>query len=55
MKKVSLNQVLVMNAYWVGLSFMWTSLHVIILPAVLLHWCPKRRRTPTWACSPSLA
>ncbi len=24
------------NAYWPGLSFMWNSLHLIILPAVLL-------------------
>jgi MFS family permease len=44
MKKVSLNQVLVMNAYWVGLSFMWTSLHVIILPAVLLHLVPEAQK-----------
>ncbi|OGO37426.1 MAG: hypothetical protein A2W35_16195 [Chloroflexi bacterium RBG_16_57_11] len=31
---------LVLNAYWVGLSFMWNSLHVIILPAVLLLLVP---------------
>lgn len=31
---------LVLNAYWVGLSFMWNSLHPIILPAVLLNFVP---------------
>jgi len=29
------------NAYWLGLSFMWNSLHPLILPAVLLHLVPE--------------
>ncbi len=32
-KNLSLIQMLVLNAYWVGLSFMWNALHPIILPA----------------------
>ena len=41
MKKLSLQQLLGMNAYWLGLSFMWNSLHPIILPAILLHLVPE--------------
>jgi len=40
-KRISLSEMLALNAYWVGLSFMWNSLHVIILPAVLLHMVPE--------------
>ncbi len=40
-KPLSLVQILVVNAYWIGLSFMWNSLHVIILPAVLLTMVPE--------------
>jgi MFS family permease len=32
---------LVLQVYWLGLSFMWNSLHVIILPAVLLTMVPQ--------------
>ena len=35
---------LFLNSYWAGLSFMWTGLHVIILPAVLLHFVPDQRK-----------
>lgn len=42
MRKATLKDVLVLNAYWVGLSFMWNSLHVIILPAVLLFMVPEQ-------------
>lgn len=38
---MSLPCLLTLNAYWFGLSFMWNSLHVIILPAVLLHYVPE--------------
>ena len=31
---------LILQVYWLGLSFMWNSLHVIILPAVLLTMVP---------------
>jgi MFS family permease len=41
MKHVNLLNLLVLNAYWFGLSFMWNSLHVIILPAVLLNFVPE--------------
>lgn len=40
-KRISLPEMLALNTYWVGLSFMWNSLHVIILPAVLLHLVPE--------------
>ncbi|RPI66679.1 MAG: MFS transporter, partial [Geobacteraceae bacterium] len=43
-KKLSLPQLLVLNAYWVGLSFMWNSLHPIILPAVLLSYVPDAKK-----------
>src|SRR5512141_199678 len=43
-KKLSLPQMLVLNAYWVGLSFMWNALHPIILPAVLLNFVPDANK-----------
>jgi MFS family permease len=43
-KKLSLPQMLVLNAYWVGLSFMWNALHPIILPAVLLNYVPDAKK-----------
>lgn len=44
MKKLSIPQLLVLNAYWVGLSFMWNALHPIILPAVLLNYVPDAKK-----------
>ena len=44
MKKLSLTQLLTLNAYWIGLSFMWNSLHPIILPAVLLNYVPDAKK-----------
>ncbi len=44
MKKLSLSQLLTLNAYWIGLSFMWNALHPIILPAVLLNYVPEARK-----------
>jgi MFS family permease len=41
MKKMNLKDLITINMYWVGLSFMWNSLHPIILPAVLLHLAPE--------------
>ena len=41
MNRVNPFNLLVLNAYWFGLSFMWNSLHVIILPAVLLNFVPE--------------
>jgi len=40
MKKAKLHSLVTMNIYWLGLSFMWNSLHPIILPSVLLHIVP---------------
>jgi Na+/melibiose symporter-like transporter len=44
MKKISLPQMLVLNTYWVGLSFMWNALHPIVLPAVLLNYVPNAQK-----------
>jgi MFS family permease len=44
MKKLKLPELLVLNAYWVGLSFKWNALHPIILPAVLLNFIPDARK-----------
>lgn len=47
MKKVNGWYMFVLNAYWIGLSFMWNSLHVTILPAVLLNYVPETQKN-TW-------
>ncbi|KAF0110190.1 MAG: major facilitator superfamily protein [Chloroflexi bacterium] len=47
MKHVSGWYLFVLNAYWIGLSFMWNSLHVTILPAVLLNYVPETQKN-TW-------
>ncbi len=47
MKKVSVWYLFIINAYWIGLSFMWNSLHVTILPAVLLNYIPETQKN-TW-------
>ena len=47
MKKRKLPELLLLNAYWVGLSFKWNALHPIILPAVLLNFVPDARKN-TW-------
>ena len=44
MKKLNIAQLLVLNAYWVGLSFMWNSIHPILLPAVLLNYVPDAKK-----------
>jgi MFS family permease len=44
LKKLNLPQLLVLNTYWVGLSFMWNALHPIILPAVLLNYVPDEKK-----------
>ncbi len=33
-----------LNAYWLGLSFLWTSLHVLLLPALLLQFVPEHQK-----------
>jgi MFS family permease len=44
LKKLNLVQLLVLNAYWVGLSFMWNTIHPILLPAVLLNYVPDAKK-----------
>ena len=44
MKKLNLAQLLALNAYWAGLSFMWNSIHPILLPAVLLNYVPDAKK-----------
>jgi MFS family permease len=44
MKQLNFIEILSLNAYWVGLSFMWSSLHVILLPALLLHYAPETHK-----------
>ncbi|HBF40829.1 MAG TPA: hypothetical protein DDW19_03360 [Anaerolineaceae bacterium] len=47
MRKINGWYLFVLNAYWIGLSFMWNSLHVTILPAVLLNYIPETQKN-TW-------
>lgn len=44
MKKVRTSDLFTINAYWFGLSTMWNSLHVIILPAILLNFVPETHK-----------
>lgn len=43
MRKNPLRELINLNVYWIGLSFMWNSLHVLILPAPLLNLVPDAR------------
>lgn len=43
-KRASAFELISLNSYWVGLSFMWNSLHVLILPAILLGFVPDERK-----------
>lgn len=47
MKRSSGWHLFIINAYWIGLSFMWNSLHVTIIPAVLLKYVPENQKN-TW-------
>jgi MFS family permease len=44
LKRLRFLQLLVLNAYWIGLSFMWNSIHPILLPAVLLNYVPDAKK-----------
>ena len=33
-----------MNAYWLGISFMWNALHPIVLPAILITLVPDSKK-----------
>jgi MFS family permease len=40
MRKAAAWELVTLNAYFFGLSFLWNSLHVILLPAILLLYVP---------------
>jgi Na+/melibiose symporter-like transporter len=42
--RVRIGELINLNAYWLGLSFMWNSLHVLVLPAVLLSFVSDARK-----------
>lgn len=44
MKKLNFVQLIVLNTYWIGLSFMWNAIHPILLPAVLLNYVPDEKK-----------
>ncbi len=44
MRKSSLRSIINLNTYWFGLQFMWTSLHVIVLPALILQYVADERK-----------
>jgi len=43
-KNVPIWQMIVMNTYWIGLSFKWNSIGPLILPAVLIHMVPATQK-----------
>ena len=43
-KSASASNLLVLNAYWAGLSFMWNTLHPIVLPALLVRLVPDESK-----------
>lgn len=43
-KRATAFELVNLNIYWVGLSFMWNSLHVLILPAILLGFVADARK-----------
>ncbi len=42
--KLSFRQLFTLNAYWIGLSFMWNAIHPIMLPAILLKFVPETQK-----------
>ncbi|HEY71226.1 MAG TPA: SLC45 family MFS transporter [Anaerolineae bacterium] len=44
MKKATPLNLIGVNAYWMGLSFMWNSLHVIMLPAIMLNFVADQQK-----------
>lgn len=42
--RVRTRELINLNSYWLGLSFMWNSLHVLVLPAVLLQFVQDQRK-----------
>lgn len=44
MRHVTVRYLLVLSAYWFGLTFLWTGLSIIILPAHLLNFVPDSQK-----------
>jgi MFS family permease len=44
MKQIPLGKMIILNSYWVGLSFMWNVIHPIMLPAVLRLLVPNNQK-----------
>ena len=42
--RLSFPQLLNLNAYWLGISFMWNSLHPLVLPAILITLVPDEKK-----------
>lgn len=43
-RNIPLQRIVVLNTYWVGMSFMWNALNPIVLPALLLDFVPDARK-----------
>jgi MFS family permease len=43
-KNTSIWQMVILNMYWIGLSFKWNAIHPLILPAVLLNYVPDSQK-----------
>jgi len=41
MRRINIVQNIALNAYWIGLSIKWNSIHILILPAILLAYVPE--------------
>ncbi|MBN2084732.1 MAG: MFS transporter [Anaerolineales bacterium] len=44
MRKIHVWEFFTLNAYFFGLSYMWNSLHIILLPAILLLYVPNEQK-----------
>jgi MFS family permease len=44
MKRLNLFEIITLNTYWLGLGMMWNSLHILLLPALLLHYVPETQK-----------
>jgi len=43
-KRTGKRELFFLNTIWLGISFMWNSLHVLIIPAILLQYVPDSRK-----------
>lgn len=44
MPRRTLPEILSLNTYWIGHAFLWNSLHIILLPAILLNYVPESQK-----------